>query len=156
MGSWCAQVLVASNNVIVSGSLAAPLLYQAARFTCCPSSAVPAGRGSGSSERSSIETGCAWPEWAPLTRNGGTELQLPRKLFPKILKYREQILAEAQAELERLETESTTTTPVSHPTPGLLVEPARHRAILLNVGGAHETRDGSPRPLPTPCSSSDS
>ncbi|MGH3810224.1 MAG: hypothetical protein ACRDRU_27100 [Pseudonocardiaceae bacterium] len=27
--------------------------------------------------------------------------------------------------------------------PGLLVEPARHRGILPNLGGAHETRDGS-------------
>lgn len=27
--------------------------------------------------------------------------------------------------------------------PGLLVEPARHRAILPNLGGVHETRDGS-------------
>jgi hypothetical protein len=27
--------------------------------------------------------------------------------------------------------------------PGLLVEPPRHRAILPNVGGVHETRDDS-------------
>lgn len=27
--------------------------------------------------------------------------------------------------------------------PGLLIEPTRHRAILPNLGGVHETRDGS-------------